>query len=113
MCTAMASLEQRVGSTGPELADRDTAVSDEKGFFDFNEDNGNSVSGQRQRSGSSGVDIAPLTLNPREFKLLDNVQLLIATDQPTVEVTYKLEEVATEQLKIEEKTTGLGHHSML
>jgi Carboxypeptidase regulatory-like domain len=95
--------------TGPDLTDRRTVVTTETGFFEFD---GLKPALPYQcsvtASGFAEWTSSVITLDPAQFKLLDGIQLRIATEHASVEVTYKPEEVATEQLKLEEKQRVLG-----
>ena len=51
---------------------------------------------------------APITLNPDQFKIVSGIQLRIATERATVDVHYDPVQVATEQLKAEEKQRVFG-----
>lgn len=97
-----------VDLTGPD-SDRRTVETPENGFFEFDA----VKPGIPYRVGVSATGFAewtsaPITLNPGEFKLLDTVQLRIAPEHTTVEVTAKPDEVAAEQLKLQEKQRVLG-----
>ena len=97
-----------VSVTGRD-SDRLTAETAENGFFQFDAlKPGIPYQVSVSATGFAEWTSAPITLNPGEFRLLDNVKLRIATEHTTVEVTYKPEEVATEQLKLEEKQRVLG-----
>jgi Carboxypeptidase regulatory-like domain len=50
----------------------------------------------------------PITLSPDQFKIVTGIQLRIATDRTTIDVHYDSIEVATEQLKVEEKQRVFG-----
>src|ERR1700693_4384429 len=50
----------------------------------------------------------PITLNLDQFKIVSGIQLRIATERTTVDVHYDPVEVATEQLKAEEKQRVFG-----
>jgi hypothetical protein len=50
----------------------------------------------------------PITLSPEQFKIVTGIQLRIATEATTVDVHYDPIEVATEQLKAEEKQRVFG-----
>src|SRR6266404_6897499 len=49
-----------------------------------------------------------ITLNPDQFKIVSGIQLSIATERTTVDVHYDPVEVATQQLKAEEKQRVFG-----
>ena len=50
----------------------------------------------------------PITLTPDQFKIVSGIQLRIATESTTVDVHYDPVEVASEQLKAEEKQRVFG-----
>ena len=50
----------------------------------------------------------PITLSPDQFKIVSGIELRIATESTTVDVHYDPVEVATEQLKAEEKQRVFG-----
>jgi hypothetical protein len=50
----------------------------------------------------------PITLSPDQFKIVSDIELRIATESITVDVHYDPVEVATEQLKAEEKQRVFG-----
>lgn len=49
-----------------------------------------------------------ITIHPGQFKIVTDIQLRVATEQTTVQVTYNPVEVATEQLKEEETQRVFG-----
>jgi hypothetical protein len=58
--------------------------------------------------GFSDWTSSPIILNPDQFKIVTDIQLRIATERSTVDVHYDPLEVATEQLKAEEKQRVFG-----
>jgi hypothetical protein len=105
--------EAVVGATvslaGTAPIDCRTVATDENGFFQFD-----AVKPETPYEVSvSATGFAPWTsssinLDPGQFRLLDAIKLRIATEHATVEVVYKPIEVATEQVKFEEKQRVLG-----
>ncbi len=95
--------------TGPDPNDHRTAVTAENGFFEFDEVTpGVPYQVSVSADGFAQWASPTITLDPGQFKLLGGIQLRIATEHTTVEVRYKPVEVATEQLKLEEKQRVLG-----
>ena len=58
--------------------------------------------------GFSGWSSPPLTLEPSQFKILVDIQLKVRPANTTIRVTQTSEEVATEEVKVEEKQRVLG-----
>ncbi len=94
---------------GPDSVERQKVVSQENGFFQLGSlEPGTSYQIRVSASGFAEWKSATITLEPGQIKLLDAIQLQIATEHTTVEVRYQPEEVATEQIKLEEKQRILG-----
>ena len=95
--------------SGPDPADRRTAETDQNGFFQFDAPKpGIAYQISVSASGFEPWSSANISVYPGQFKLLDNIQLRIATEHTTVEVRYEPEQVATEQIRLEEKQRILG-----
>jgi len=95
--------------TGPDPTDRRTTETDQNGFFQF--DAVKPGIGYHISVSATGFDqwaSADISVDQGQFKLLDNIQLRIVTEHTTVEVRYKPEEVATEQVKLEETQRIFG-----
>jgi hypothetical protein len=86
-----------------------TIVTTESGMFDFH-DVTPGITYQLSISANDFGDwtSTPITLNPEQFKIVSGIQLPIATERTTVDVHYDPVEVATEQLKAEEKQRVFG-----
>jgi len=86
-----------------------TIVTTENGMFDFR-DLTPGITYQLSISANDFGDwtSTPITLNPEQFKIVSGIQLPIATERTTVDVHYDPVEVATEQLKVEEKQRVFG-----
>ena len=98
-----------VGLTSPDPTDRRTAETAENGFFKFDSVKpGIPYQVRVNATGFAEWTSPTITLDSGQFKLLEDIQLRLATEHTTVEVTDKPEEVATEQLKLEEKQRVLG-----
>lgn len=95
--------------SGPQLADRRTVVTDENGFFKFDAvSTGVPIRVAIKATGFADWTSPPMTLAPGEFKSLGGIQLAIATQQTAVVVNSNPVEVATEELKTEEKQRVFG-----
>jgi hypothetical protein len=86
-----------------------TIVTTENGLFEFHDAKPGipyqlSISAQ----GFADWTSPPITLSPNQFKIVTGIQLRIATEATTVVVHYDPIEVATEQLKAEEKQRVFG-----
>lgn len=98
-----------VALSGPDPADRRTAETDENGYFQFDAvppDTPYQIS--VSASGFQAWSAANVSIETGQFKLLDNISLRIATEHTTVEVRYQPEQIATEQVQLEEKQRILG-----
>lgn len=94
--------------TGPEGNDGRKLVTSDSGFFSFQ-----SVQpGIPYRIIISAKDFAdwqsPVTLAPAEYKILSGIQLRIESEHTSVNVHYDPVQVATEQLRFEEKQRVFG-----
>jgi hypothetical protein len=95
--------------TSSDSTDRDSAVTNENGFFQFDTVKpGTAYQISVNAAGFQLWSSSYISVDPGQFKLLDNIQLRIASEHTTVEVRYQPEEVATEQVKLEEKQRILG-----
>jgi hypothetical protein len=92
-----------------ESNDPRTVVATENGMFQFN-DVTPGIPYQLNISAKGFADwTSPaITLTPDQFKIVTGIQLRIATESTTVDVHYDPVEVATEQLKAEEKQRVFG-----
>ena len=86
-----------------------TIVTNENGLFEFH-DVTPGIPYQLSISAKGFADwtSAPITLSPEQFKIVTGIQLRIAFERTTVDVHYDPVEVATEQLKAEEKQRVFG-----
>jgi Carboxypeptidase regulatory-like domain len=86
-----------------------TIVTDENGLFEFHDVKpGTPYQLSISAKGFADWTSPPITLSPDQFKIVTGIQLRIATDRTTVDVHYDPIEVATEQLKTEEKQRVFG-----
>jgi Carboxypeptidase regulatory-like domain len=86
-----------------------TIVTTENGLFEFHD----VKPGIRYQLNISAKGFAewtspPITLSPDQFKIVTGIQLRIAMEATTVDVHHDPIEVATEQLKVEEKQRVFG-----
>jgi hypothetical protein len=94
---------------GPETDDVRSVTTLDNGFFQFNDVN----PGIPYEITVSATDFVEwksptVSLEPGQFKILTGVQLRIRAEGTTVDVHYDPVQVATEQLKVEEKQRVLG-----
>jgi hypothetical protein len=89
--------------------DRRTIVATANGMFEFNDVTPGAPYQLRiTAKGFADWTSSPITVSPGQFKIVTGVQLHIATESTIVDVHYDPVEVATEQLKAEEKQRVLG-----
>src|SRR6202041_1534597 len=95
---------KEVDSTDPR-----TIVTTGNGLFEFH-DVQPAIAYQLRISAQGFADWTspPITLSPDQFKIVTGIRLRIATEAITVDVHYDPTEVATEQLKAEEKQRVFG-----
>jgi hypothetical protein len=94
---------------GPGSAEHRSVSSGETGFFQFDSvAPGNSYEITVTAAGFTDWKSSTIAVDPGQIKLLETIQLQIATEHTTVEVRYVPEEVAIEQVKLEEKQRILG-----
>ena len=92
-----------------EGSDPLTMVTTENGMFEFHDVTpGITYQLSISAKGFAGWSSTPITLNPDQFKIVNGIQLRIATESTIVDVHYDTVEVATEQLKAEEKQRVFG-----
>ena len=93
---------------GPGLKDPQQFLSNDNGFFEFNQ-----LDPGTYRVTITAPDFADWTspdvvLNPRQYLILTGTKLQVAQVNTTVSVVYTPEEVAVEQVKIEETQRVFG-----
>jgi len=92
-----------------EGSDPLTMVTTENGMFEFHDVTaGITYQLSISAKGFAGWTSTPITLNPDQFKIVNGIQLRIATESTIVDVHYDPVEVAAEQLKAEEKQRVFG-----
>ena len=98
-----------VGLQGPILESSHTVVSNDNGFFEFNDlDPGNTYHITISAAGFASWTSRDVTLQPGQYLILAVPKLQIAKALTTVNVGYSAEEIATEQVKIEEHQRIFG-----
>jgi hypothetical protein len=92
-----------------EGKDPRTIVTSDKGMFEFNDVTPDTAY-QISISAPAFADwiSPPIILTAEQFKIVTGIRLRIATERTTVDVHYDPVEVATEQLKAEEKQRVFG-----
>jgi hypothetical protein len=94
---------------GSDAGDRRTAVANDNGYFEFHDVKpGIPYQLKINAQGFSEWSSPPVTLEPGQFKILTDIHLQIELARTTVNVTQTPEEVATEQVKVEETQRVLG-----
>jgi hypothetical protein len=94
---------------GPAPADPRTVVSNDNGFFEFNDlAPGIPYHVTISAQGFANWTSPDVILKPGETQILTGSKLQIAQALTTISVAYTAEEVATEQVKVEEQQRVLG-----
>ena len=93
---------------GPGLKDPRTVVSDENGFFEFNDLDPGTYNVSIRASGFANWTSPAIILKPGQYVILTGSKLKIEKVMTSVSVVYSPEQVATEQVKIEEQQRVLG-----
>jgi hypothetical protein len=94
---------------GSALGDLRAVVSNNNGFFEFNDlEAGIPYHVTISDQGFANWTSPAVILKPGEYLILTGSKLQIAQAQTTVSVVYSSEEVATEEVKIEEQQRVLG-----
>ncbi len=94
---------------GPAPVDPRTLVSNDNGFFEFNDlEPGPPYHITISAPGFSNWTSPAIILKPGEYLILAGSQLQIAEAQTTVSVVYSAEQVATEEVKIAEQQRVFG-----
>jgi len=101
--------EATVMVEGTSTNDRHTLKADESGFFQLHDlTPGVSYHLRVTATGFAQWDSSAIVLTPGQCKILTGVQLHLEQTNTTVEVRYSAEEVATEQVQIQEAQRVLG-----
>jgi len=93
---------------GPALKDPRTVVSDENGFIEFNDLDPGTYNVSIRASGFANWTSPAIILKPGQYVILTGSKLKIERVMTSVSVVYSPEQVATEQVKIEEQQRILG-----
>jgi hypothetical protein len=93
---------------GPSLKSPRTASSNDNGFFEFNDLDPETYHVDISAPGFAPWTSPGVTLNPGQYVILAVPKLRIATALTTVNVGYSAEELATEQVRIEEQQRIFG-----
>jgi hypothetical protein len=93
---------------GPTLKSPRTLVSNDSGFFEFKDVEPATYRVKISAQGFADWTSADLALKPGQYVILTVPRLQIATAFTSVTVGYSAEEVATEQVKLEEKQRIFG-----
>lgn len=93
---------------GGALKEPRTLVSDENGFFEFNDVDVGTYSVVISAAGFAKWTSPPVIIAPGQYVILTESKLHVAEAMSTVTVTYDAEEVATEEVKIAEQQRILG-----
>ena len=93
---------------GPTLQSPRTLGSNDKGFFEFNAVEPETYHVKISAQGFADWTSPDLALKPGQYVILSVPRLQIATAFTSVTVGYSAEEVATEQVKLEEKQRIFG-----
>jgi len=89
--------------------DRRTAVTNDNGLFEFHDVKpGIPYHITVSAEGLAEWESPFITIAPNQFKILTDIRLRVARVSTTVEVTQTSEEIATEQVKIQEKQRIFG-----
>lgn len=94
---------------GPVLKDPRAVVANDNGFFEFNDlEPGSPYHVTISAKGFAKWTSPDVILKPGQYLILTGSNLHIAEAMTTVNVSYTAEEVATEQVKVEEQQRVLG-----
>src|SRR5262249_9682540 len=94
---------------GPDTGDHRTTVTNDNGFFEFHDVKpGIAYHVSITAEGLADWASPAVTIEPAQYKILTDIQLKVARVETTVNVTQTAEEIATEQVKEEEKQRIFG-----
>jgi len=93
---------------GPTLKSPRTLASNDKGFFEFNDVEPETYQVKISAQGFGDWTSPDLALKPGQYVILTVPKLHVATAFTAVTVGYSPEEIATDQVKLEEKQRILG-----
>jgi len=101
--------EASVALQGPDPQDLHAATANDDGYFEFHElKPGVPYQVKVEADGFSSWTSPLITLAPSEFKILSDIRLRVQVVSTTVNVSQTAEEVATQEVQIEEKQRIMG-----
>jgi hypothetical protein len=93
---------------GPLLVDPRTVTSADNGFFEFSDLDPGTYTISISAKGFANWTSPAITVRPGQYVILTGSKLKIAEELTTVSVVYSSEQVATEEVRIEEQQRVLG-----
>ena len=94
---------------GSDTNDHRSLLSNDNGYFEFQDVKPGTTYQLSVRADGFADWISPAVMvEPGQFKIITNIQLLLATEFTTVQVTYDPVQIATEQVRNAEKQRILG-----
>jgi len=94
---------------GTDASDRRTMAANDNGYFEFHDVKPGIPCHVKISAAGFSEWVSPVvTLEPSQFKILTDIRLQIELARTTVNVTQTSEEVATEQVKVEETQRVFG-----
>jgi len=93
---------------GAVISDRRTLVSDDNGFFEFDDLDPGTYTVSISAKGFANWTSPAITVKPGQYVILTGSKLKIAEEKTTVSVVYSAVEVATQEVKIAEQQRVFG-----
>ena len=100
--------EAAITLQSPALKSGRTVASNDNGFFEFKDLAPGAYQVSVSAQGFAGWTSPDVIIKPGQYVILTDLKLRIATALTTVEVGYSAEEIATEQVKVEEQQRVFG-----
>ena len=97
-----------VSLTGPSLKDPRTIISDDNGFFEFKQLDAGTYHVTITAPDFADWNSPDVVLEPGQYLILSNTKLHLAEVTTAVNVVYTREEIATEEVKVEETQRVFG-----
>ncbi len=98
-----------VALVGPVPDDRHTVVANDQGYFEFHDlKPGVPYRATVRADGFTSWTSPAIILNPGQYEILTGAKLRIEEARTTITVQYSTEEIATEQIKVEEQQRVFG-----